>query len=220
MNSSILEAKDKAAAAVTPILEQHGIRHAYIGGYAVNVLGHDRQTDDIDILIDIENDKPALQNMAQLLLDADTRFSLVTYKLTFTCGTHRIPIETLPTGELGLPREIKTIQVGEHMIPILQPDILILTKIKRCVHYIGSTRPRSIRKFEFDLFDIVFLLGWLKSHNQTVDFDAYNTPDENRGRLYAAVKDLADYWQDDAYSEEMELLQATLSQKDREILKV
>jgi hypothetical protein len=106
------------------------------------------------------------------------------------------------------------------MIPILRPDILILTKIKRCVQYIGSTRPRSVRKFHFDLSDIVFLLGWLKAHGHKIDFDGYDTTDDKRERLYSAVKDLAGYWEEGNFNNEIDLLRTVLSKRDQEALNV
>lgn len=60
-------------------------------------------------------------------------------------------------------------------IPILRPGILVLTKIKRCVQYIGSTRPKSVSKFRQDTYDIEFLLHWLARNNQMIDFAGFST---------------------------------------------
>jgi hypothetical protein len=113
--SAFQKAKDEAAAAMSRILQQHGIRHAYIGGYAVNTLGHKRNTADIDVEVDIENKEEARRNMVRFLTEADARFSVDSHnrKLTFTHGTERVPIETLPVGELGLPRKVETIMAGQ-----------------------------------------------------------------------------------------------------------
>jgi hypothetical protein len=91
MTSSFLAAKDKAAATMSRISEQYGIKHAYIGGHAMTTLGHD-----------VDNRAPALRNMVQLLIQEDSKFSVENNKLVFTYETHRVPIETLPVGELGL----------------------------------------------------------------------------------------------------------------------
>lgn len=44
-------------------------------------------------------------------------------------------------------------------IPILRSGLLISTKIKRYVQYIGNTRPKSIIKFQQDVSDVEFLLA-------------------------------------------------------------
>ena len=112
-----------AAAAMSRILQQHSIQHAYIGGYAVTTLGHMRNTLDIDVEVDVENKVEALRTMVQLLIQADGRFSLDNNKLIFTNGPHRVPIETLPVGELGLPRKIETIQAGEGTFSLCCPTL-------------------------------------------------------------------------------------------------
>ncbi len=48
-----LEAQTQAAKALSSILAEHGIGHAFIGGFAVNLLGNNRETADIDLEIDI-----------------------------------------------------------------------------------------------------------------------------------------------------------------------
>lgn len=58
-------------------------------------------------------------------------------------------------------------------IPILHPSVLVLTKIKRMVHRIGSARPNSLAKFRKDEIDVVFLFYWLLRNNDAFDFDGY-----------------------------------------------
>jgi len=55
----------------------------------------------------------------------------------------------------------------------LHPGVLIITKIKRWVHIAESTRPQSIQKANSDLSDITFLIRWLVSNDQEVDFESY-----------------------------------------------
>jgi hypothetical protein len=105
-------------------------------------------------------------------------------------------------------------------VPILRPSILVLTKIKRCVQYIGSTRPKSISKLESDLSDVEFLLQWLRARGQTIDFDGYDTTDDKRERLCMAVKSRADHLKEIKSERMIELLRAVLSSRDREALDV
>lgn len=99
-------------------------------------------------------------------------------------------------------------------IPILRPGILVLTKIKRCVQYIGSTRPKSVSKFRQDTYDIEFLLHWLARNNQMIDFAGYSTltPD----RLYVAVRQFLDYWRGKNPDVLATLLDSRLEHQDRE----
>lgn len=99
-------------------------------------------------------------------------------------------------------------------IPILRPGLLVLTKIKRCVQYIGSTRPKSIIKFQQDVSDVEFLLRWLALNKEMVDFAGYSTltPD----RLYMAVEQLLRYWRETNHHVFATLLDSLLEHQDRE----
>ncbi len=99
-------------------------------------------------------------------------------------------------------------------IPILRPGLLILTKIKRCVQYIGSTRPKSIIKFQQDVSDVKFLLQWLALNKEMVDFAGYSTltPD----RLYMAVGQLLGHWRGTNQDVLATLLNSLLEHQDRE----
>ena len=103
----------QAAQTLSDIFSEHRIAHAFIGGFAVNVLGHNRVTRDVDVEIDVTNSAKLRDRIFQLLIKPDTRFSQENLKLFFTPANHpelRVPIETLPIGELGLPCRLAVIQ--------------------------------------------------------------------------------------------------------------
>ncbi|KAI5861125.1 hypothetical protein GGS23DRAFT_577127 [Durotheca rogersii] len=212
------EAQRIAATAMSSILSEHQIAHAFIGGFAVATLGHSRATIDIDVEIDVANISELRGRVRQLLTESDARFSVQHAKLFFTPAPtdhpdSRVTIETLPIGELGLPRRLAVIWPNDGTIPVLHPGLLILTKIKRCAQLIGSTRPRSVAKFHSDLSDITFLLGWLAEHDEKVDFAGYAslTPE----RLYTTTKDLVRHWKDTGNGETVHLIVSVLEDDDR-----
>lgn len=109
------EAQMQAAQALSTILLEQNIAHAFIGGFAVNTLGHNRTTDDVDVEIDVAN-IAELRGLVSQLKDHDARFSLENLRLFFTPANHpelRVPVETLPIGELGLPRELLVVRCGD-----------------------------------------------------------------------------------------------------------
>lgn len=238
------EAQMQAAQALSDLLTEQEVAHAFIGGFAVNVLGHNRATTDVDVEIDVAEAAELRGRISPLLVERDARFSQDNLKLFFTPSNHpelRVPIETLPVGELGLPRRLAVIQLGDSLgkffraihpqphvviqrnltylettrtVPILRPGVLVLTKIKRCVQFIGSTRPKSIVKFNRDLSDIRYLLQWLAQHNEKVDFAGYSSPMPDR--LYSATKDLRNHWKETGEDEWVELMDSLLEQDDQD----
>ncbi|KAK0738096.1 hypothetical protein B0T18DRAFT_394448 [Schizothecium vesticola] len=170
-----------AAEAFTAVLTAAKVPHAFIGGFAVNMLGHHRYTGDVDIEVDAAD----IISLRASLVAADPRFVLVQNKLG------AVPVETLPIGEIGLPRVLHIMELKDSPIPILRSSILVLTKIKRCVQFIDSTHPKSLTKLGQDLADIGFLLRWLHQNNQKVDFVDYSYA--SMDRLYEATKKLAGY---------------------------
>jgi hypothetical protein len=103
-----------AAVAVSGTLTDNGIRHAFIGGFALQMLGHERDTLDIDVYVDIENPDEMRRQVSMVLCHADPRFAVLELKLFFLPEMDwdlRIPIETLPRGLLGLPRTMSTMHV-------------------------------------------------------------------------------------------------------------
>lgn len=119
------EAQMQAAQALSDILSEHEVAHAFIGGFAVNVLGHNRATRDVDVEIDVADAAELRGRISQLLIERDARFSQVNIKLFFTPTNHpelRVPIETLPIGELGLPRRLAVIQLGDSLSKFFAPS--------------------------------------------------------------------------------------------------
>jgi hypothetical protein len=96
----------QAACSFSLILTENRIKHAFIGGFAVRTLGHTRATDDVDVLVDVNN--PAARgSLLHLVIAKDRRFSIIQLgKLIFTATdspNEPIPVEVLMAGYLGLP---------------------------------------------------------------------------------------------------------------------
>ncbi|KAI4153000.1 MAG: hypothetical protein L6R39_001694 [Caloplaca ligustica] len=162
-----------ASAAASAILTQEGKPHAVIGGQAVKLLGHSRRTRDVDILVD----EPALA-LRERLVQLERRFFIdARNKLVFKASNNvSTDVELLQGGPgvtLALPRATQAPKIVVDSVSILHPGVLIITKVKRWVHIAESTRPQSMLKADSDLNDIQFLLKWLNSHDQKVDFDSY-----------------------------------------------
>ncbi|KAF5560219.1 hypothetical protein FNAPI_4387 [Fusarium napiforme] len=179
----------EAAQAFSRILTDNNIEHAFIGGFALNILGSNRETLDIDVEVAMDHAKPTELRfcLVQLLREADQRFMISDLKLFFVPNGQdlRVPIETLARGMLGLPRRFSILRPVES-VPILHPGVLILTKMKRSCQYIGSTRPQSVVKFNSDVRDIVYLLHWLQDHGKKIDFINYDAASPET--LYDAVR--------------------------------
>ncbi|EPE04396.1 hypothetical protein F503_01400 [Ophiostoma piceae UAMH 11346] len=186
MNAALLE----AANAIAQALDRHGIEHAFIGGFAINALGYIRVTGDVDVLI-ASSVAQLCSSIAECLSD-DPRFSYRNLKLMFTTsdGGREVPVETLPVGALGLPTSLKWFR-SIYGVRVLEPGVLVLTKMKHCIHYIGSSRSASLFKLKRDEDDIKYLLIEIKKRHKTIDFVGYETP--NPTRLYLAVQQLARY---------------------------
>lgn len=112
----------EAAEALSSILRSHDIDHAVIGGFAVNLLGHHRSTQDIDVEINFAGNMR--DELTQLLKQHDKRFAVQHHKLFFTPADsdNMIPVETLPLGELGLPRELRIFKLEscQHLDNLVQ----------------------------------------------------------------------------------------------------
>ncbi|KAM0206382.1 hypothetical protein ACHAQI_008298 [Fusarium lateritium] len=212
---SILHAEMKEAAqTLSLILTRHNIEHAFIGGFALNMLGSDRETCDIDVEIAVDSPNEIRDRIVPMLCHADSHFVEAYYKLYF--GASRIPIETLARGTLNLPRRLTVIRPGDGSLPILHPSVLILTKIKRASQYIGSTRPHSQFKYNADVRDIVHLLYWLRAYNQRIDFGGYDAAAPER--LYEGVRKIRVQWESTGQSSNVEMLEEALEMIDKLIL--
>ncbi|KAI1376606.1 hypothetical protein F4677DRAFT_83437 [Hypoxylon crocopeplum] len=206
----------EAAQALSDILGTNGIEHAIIGGFALRLLGHNRNTDNVDVEIDFS--AITRDQLTQLLTQDDGRFTVEHYKLFFTptSSDNKIMIETLPMGELGLPRQLRVLKLENSTIPILHPAVLILAKAKRCAQLIDSTRPKSVVTFHSDLSDITFLLRWLEQRNEMIDFVGYQAASVDR--LYKAAVDLVKYWRQTEQQDILDLMDSVLEPGDREKL--
>ncbi|OTA06540.1 hypothetical protein A9Z42_0072990 [Trichoderma parareesei] len=209
------DAQRMAASALSAVLTNHHVEHAFIGGFAVQIIGSLRRTEDIDVQIGL-TDGTSREQVVQHLLAADSRFSVRDTKLSFTpaeAPEYSVPIETLPVGSLGLPPALDIIRLGDAQYPILRPSVLILTEIKRCVHFIGSTRPKSMHKLESDLDDIENILLYLKKHGEKINFASYSSPTPDR--LYAAVGKLLQHYRSEGLDDMVDTLLWALEESDR-----
>jgi hypothetical protein len=99
----------EAAHALSRILTQQGILHAFIGGFGLGLLGAPRPTDDIDAMIDVSDPREITDRIRPLLQKQDSRFSVEALKLYFTTESDqqfRVTVEILAVGTLGLPPHI------------------------------------------------------------------------------------------------------------------
>ncbi|UZP46397.1 hypothetical protein NXS19_014209 [Fusarium pseudograminearum] len=210
---TLVEMKE-AAKAFSRILTEHNIEHAFIGGFALQMLGNVRETFDIDVEVDMDIED-FRGRIVQILSDADPRFVFSNLKIFFRPGGQgsTIPIETLARGMLGLPRRFSILRPGDGSVPILKPGVLILTKMKRATQYIGSTRPQSMLKYSSDLQDILHLLAWLGDNKRKIDFVAYDAASPER--LYDAVRSMRDHWARLGQSNNVEMLDSALKPSDK-----
>ncbi|KAH6964545.1 hypothetical protein DER45DRAFT_610868 [Fusarium avenaceum] len=212
-------AMNEAAYTLSMILNGNHVGHAYIGGFALNLLGSDRDTSDIDVLIDVDCPSHIHSYVTPILCGADSRFAVENYKLYF--GPAHITIELLTCGMLNLPRRLSIIPTDTPIfpvpLPILQPGVLILTKIKRAGHYIGSTRPQSVFKYNADVRDIFYLLLWLQTRGEKIDFASYDASDTRS--IYRAVRQFHYHWRSrPGQSLIAPMLNAVLQRGDKDVI--
>ncbi|KAK0188143.1 hypothetical protein F5146DRAFT_1062186 [Armillaria mellea] len=77
------DSQEHAARVLSEKLTELSIRHAYIGGFAWRLLGSARQTEDIDVLIEIPTDTPNLQTLREKMAEIDKRFTDTVLKFYF-----------------------------------------------------------------------------------------------------------------------------------------
>ncbi|MCJ1234658.1 hypothetical protein MMC14_002619 [Varicellaria rhodocarpa] len=109
----------EAAIAFSKELKKLDIRHAFIGGFALSIYGHNRSTQDIDILVDIP--PSSVQSFLRPEVTRLNRhFNLAGLKYYYApsligdlegeqlvlANDANVIIETLPTKLLGLPSKI------------------------------------------------------------------------------------------------------------------
>jgi hypothetical protein len=87
-----------------------------ISGFAIQCLGSVRDTNDVDIEIDLTvgDLRDPRAHVIQILTERDGRFSLDHLKVFFTPTDHpehRVTIEMLPKAQLGLPATLEVIRL-------------------------------------------------------------------------------------------------------------
>jgi hypothetical protein len=90
------EAQKQAAQSLSRILTRDGVDHAFIGGFAVKVLGSTRPTADIDVEVNVTEPCEIIDRIRLLLVQEDRRFSIEHLKFYFTRDDDqrcRIPVE-------------------------------------------------------------------------------------------------------------------------------
>jgi len=108
-----------ASQALGQILSSLSIPYAFIGGFAVNLLGSQRTTDDIDVEVASTN----LVELSESIRDRDPangKFSSRNNKLVFTPkdSDRAIVIEMLRMGDLGLPQSLSVIYLEGSKFPL------------------------------------------------------------------------------------------------------
>ncbi|GKT92625.1 hypothetical protein Ct61P_10475 [Colletotrichum tofieldiae] len=192
------ETMKQAAALLSKILQENQIEHAFIGGFAVRMLGHERETLDIDVEIGVTNAQEMRSLVTRVLCDADSRFVVSHLKLFFVPDGNqemRVPVETLARGTLNLPGSLLSCALAT---------------------YIGSTRPQSIAKFASDVRDIIHLLHWLDNHEQKIDFITYDAASPDR--LYIGVRDMRKHWIETTQQGLVELLDRVMEDGDKFVI--
>ncbi|KAK6517971.1 hypothetical protein TWF506_005138 [Arthrobotrys conoides] len=158
-----------AAMELSSILTKAGVAHAIIGGAAVNMLGSNRLTEDVDILVE----PPAIQHR-ELLLSSSNSFSMSELKLAYTSKSGAvIPIGILEGGSksfIRMPKLTNTPTLKVDKTPVVHPAMLVCMKILRWGWMSDSTRPQSLAKAQGDFDDILSMLELLAERGERIDF--------------------------------------------------
>ncbi|KAF8549498.1 hypothetical protein OG21DRAFT_1447782 [Imleria badia] len=204
--------------------------HAYIGGFAWSLLGNTRSTEDIDVLIETTN----VLQLREKLSGLNERFTSAGIKFYFVkepvndlkgdalvrASKDNVLIETLEAGSIGLPIVAEPRYLIEHdsgfPIYILDPPVLLLTKMKRWFYNYESTRPKTLSKNLSDKNDLDFLIFWLSDNDKKIDFGQYKG--KGKPELLTFVRAYRNKYKDNA--ELMEALQSILCEEDWNALDV
>ncbi|KAF9068491.1 hypothetical protein BDP27DRAFT_1327126 [Rhodocollybia butyracea] len=215
------DAQLEAASLLSKTLTDLGCAHAYIGGFAWALLGSRRLTEDIDVLIEIENFegqsilkiRQQLSTLNQQFAEAGLKFYFVkelsgslTGEQLVRANKGNVMIETLQAGQLGLPKTagpIYELRVESGPVfNLLHPGVLILTKMNRWSVNRESTRPKTIRKQRSDTNDLRWLVIWLAAEQFTIDFDNY------KGKTREQLLGLVSVYRETMCAEDKELMEA------------
>jgi hypothetical protein len=200
--------QSQAAKALSDTLSDLGCPHAYIGGFAWALLGSERPTQDIDVLIEARNRD--LDEIRDKLSAVSKQFAKAGLnKLYYVKGSelkddltgdelvraskNNVLIETLQAGDLGLPKVVEPKysiknEVTGVVIEILHPGVLFLTKVKRWYRSLESESdyPKTVRKVASDRVDLDYLVYWLAEKGMTIEFEKYEG--KSKEQLHVFVK--------------------------------
>ncbi|KAJ6263784.1 hypothetical protein Dda_2356 [Drechslerella dactyloides] len=161
----------EAATELSAVLSKLDIAHAVTGGTALLLLGSDRSTRDVDILVDAPCTK-----VRSLVLENSDRFTEnedLSFVYANEAGDVVVPFGILQHGQQSALRmpDVHTapILVVDN-IPIIHPSLLICLKMSRWSWMSDSSRPASALKAQGDLTDIMFLLRWLVEKGERINF--------------------------------------------------
>ncbi|KAK6527953.1 hypothetical protein TWF281_009213 [Arthrobotrys megalospora] len=193
----------ETASKLSIVLKKAGIAHAIIGGAAGNLLGSERSTQDVDVLVT----PPAIQVREAILRNSD-RFTVApNMKLVHTSESGTIvPIEILkdgPEATLRMPELSSTPILEVDQIPVVHPSMLICMKLNRWSWMSESTRDQSRVKADNDRHDIMFMLHWLAEKGEKITFEGVEV--DRRERHMEGLRKLRS-----EYEEADELLKSVL----------
>jgi len=208
----IFHGQSQAAKALSDTLSNLGCPHAYIGGFAWALLGSERPTQDIDVLIEARNHN--ISEIRDKLSAVSKQFAKAGLKLYYVKNSElkddltgdelvkaskdNVLIETLQTGMLGLPKVVEpkysvTNEVTGIVLEILHPGVLFLTKLKRWYLSRESDYPKAILKVASDRNDLEYLVYWLAENVMTIEFEKYEGKTKEQLRVYVkAFKEVCD----------------------------
>jgi hypothetical protein len=147
----------RASTAISVALTALHYEHAIIGGAACALLGSDRTSYDIDVVVNLGT--ADARDVKRAIAVHDTSFEIRSNGMYF-CD---YPIELLPTSAFTWPVPLtQGSQTLGNVIHILSPLALIVSKAKRAATLSTSTRPKSILKCASDSSDIEYLSTLVK----------------------------------------------------------
>jgi len=195
--------QSQAAKALSDTLSNLGCQHAYIGGFAWALLGSERPTQDIDVLIEARNhDITEIRNKLSALSKQFAKAGLKLYYVKDSelkddltgdelvrASKNNVLIETLQAGMLGLPKVVEPKysiknEVTGVVIEILHPGVLFLTKLKRWYVSRESDFPKTLLKVASDRFDLEYLVYWLAENGMTIEFEKYEGKTKEQLHIY------------------------------------
>ncbi|PYH93630.1 hypothetical protein BO71DRAFT_381064 [Aspergillus ellipticus CBS 707.79] len=197
-----LYALDLAAKQVTAILDRLNCRHAYIGGYAVSLLGSNRVTAGLDVIVSSDP-----LEIREKILRSSTAFRTTEYgklvcRVEDWFGDKKdVFVDVFRgggggaaagAGPLTLPDAgsvpIYLTKMTFLGTPVIHPPVLIHTKLQKWMSISQSPTPEIQTKAANDLHDIETILKWLSKRHLRVDFAGY--PEMSKDRLLSMFREL------------------------------